>query len=158
MQSVVLDSYRVEKRATIQIILEDEDAPIDPVPVQTDVHIHVPDMDTLSNIIQTFMQLLGNIDWKEADRIIIERQILEMPNMVAETPAFKNAMSKPGGEQESRLESDLATESAIFRHMDANAQLYQVYNENEAFRNMFNAWIFNIIYRPKNGDSNGDKK
>jgi len=151
VSSVALDSYRIEKRATMQILLEDENATIDPVPVQTDVHIHVPDMDILSNIITTFMQLVGNIEWKDEDKI--RRHILEIPNMVSSNTNYQNAM-KNSDERTSRIESDIAADKAVSDMMNVLSELYQVYNENEAFRNQLNGWVFNETYKKPSPENN----
>lgn len=55
-----LESYRLVAQETVSIRLADEDAEMDAVPVRTDVGITVPEMDTLSHIIQTFHDIWGN--------------------------------------------------------------------------------------------------
>ena len=48
IESVDLDSYRVVAQQTMSISLANEDAEVKPVPVQTDIGIPVPELDTLT--------------------------------------------------------------------------------------------------------------
>ena len=85
-----MDSYRVEKRATMSILLPDEDAEIDPVPTIGGGHIPEPELDLLSNILKNFNDQFGNVDWADSDRVrklIIE----EIPARVAADEAYQNA-------------------------------------------------------------------
>ena len=66
-------SYRVEKRATMKIALPDADAEIGPVPTDGGGRKPEPELDRLSNILKTFNDQFGNIDWKDADKI---RQVI----------------------------------------------------------------------------------
>ena len=64
-----MDSYRVEKQAAIKIALPDADSEIGPVPTDGGGRKPEPEMDYLSNIIKTFNDQFGNIDWKDGDKI-----------------------------------------------------------------------------------------
>lgn len=65
LETVDIDSYRVEKQATEKIILADEDAEIDPVPAMGGGHKPELELDLLSNIIKTFNDQWGNIPWTD---------------------------------------------------------------------------------------------
>ena len=58
MEDVELESYRLVAQDTISIKLEDKDSEIEPIPVKTDVGIPVPELDTLSNILASFHEML----------------------------------------------------------------------------------------------------
>jgi type I restriction enzyme, R subunit len=64
-----MDSYRVEKQATMKIVLADEDAEIDPVPATGAGHLPEAERDLLSNIVNAFNEQWGNIPWTDADRV-----------------------------------------------------------------------------------------
>ena len=63
-----MDSYRVEKLVTIKIALPDADSEIGPVPTDGGGRKPEPEMDYLSNIIKTFNDQFGDIDWKTETR------------------------------------------------------------------------------------------
>ena len=77
-----MDSYRVEKRAVQEIMLHDEDAEIEPVPSSGGGHVPERELDRLSNNLQAFNDLFGNISWNDHDRVgarspIAERDALQ---------------------------------------------------------------------------------
>ena len=59
LEAIDMDSYRVEKRAAEKILLEDEDAEIDPAPPTGGGHLPEPEMSPLSVILEEFNQLWG---------------------------------------------------------------------------------------------------
>src|SRR5207245_129802 len=50
LEAIDMDSYRVEKKAAMNVALPDSDAEIGPVPVEGGGHKREPEMDLLSNI------------------------------------------------------------------------------------------------------------
>ena len=69
LDAIDMDSYRVEKRAMQKIILPDEDAEVDPVPTAGGGSRPDTKLDQLSNILRTFNDLFGDIEWDDADRV-----------------------------------------------------------------------------------------
>jgi type I restriction enzyme R subunit len=106
LETIDMDSYRVEKQSTMSIALADEDAEIGPVPVSGGGHIPEPELDLLSNIVKTFNDQWGNIPWTDGDRV--QRLISEdIPARVAADGAYQNAM-KNNDKQNARIEHDKA--------------------------------------------------
>ena len=69
LESIDMDSYRVEKKATVRIQLADEDAEIDPLPDTGGGFMPEPELDRLSNILKAFNEQFGNIRWEDEDRV-----------------------------------------------------------------------------------------
>ena len=69
LDAIDMDSYRVEKRAVQKILLPDEDAEIEPVPAAGGGQRPEPELDRLSNILQAFNDLFGDIAWEDRDRV-----------------------------------------------------------------------------------------
>ena len=65
LDSIDMDSYRVEKKAMQKIMLSDEEGEVDSVPVGDPGGRPETLLERLSNIIQAFNDLFGNIDWKD---------------------------------------------------------------------------------------------
>ena len=82
LEAIDMDSYRVEKRAAASIQLADQDAEIEPVPMDGGGGKAEPELDRLSNILKTFNDQFGNVAWTDADRI---RKLVteEIPTKVA---------------------------------------------------------------------------
>jgi type I restriction enzyme R subunit len=90
LESIDMDSYRVEKQAVVQIQLPDADAQIEPVPTTGGGRMPEPELDRLSNILKVFNDQFGNIPWTDADRV--HRLITEdIPSRVAADAAYRNA-------------------------------------------------------------------
>src|SRR5205814_10322646 len=61
LETIDMDSYRVEKQAAVQVQLPDEDAQIEPVPASGGGRKDEPEIDRLSNILRAFNDQFGNI-------------------------------------------------------------------------------------------------
>ena len=145
LNAVDLNSYRNEAREAIAIKLEDADAEIAPVPAGGVGKISDPELDPLSEIINEFNDMFGNIQWSDADNV--RRQIQAIPAMVAKDKKYQNAI-KNSDEQEARTESDSALQRIIFSIMQDNMELFKQYQDNPSFRNWLSDQVFNITFRP----------
>ena len=106
LQAIDMDSYRAEVQASMAIALSDTDATVDPLPTSVGGRKPETELDHLSNILKTFNERFGNIEWKNADKII---QIIaeELPVKVAADPSYRNAM-RNSDKQNARIEHDSA--------------------------------------------------
>lgn len=147
LEAIDLDSYRIEKKETISLILPDEDAEVGPVPMSTAKGKQEPEMDVLSAILSDFNDMFGNIDWNDADNV--RRQILEIPAMVSRDEQYQNAM-RNSDKQEARTESDRVLQKVIFSIMADNMELFKQYTDNQDFKKWLSNLVFNLTYN-KNG-------
>ena len=69
LESIDMNSYRVEKQAARHIPLADEDAEIDPVSTTGGGSKPDPELDRLSNILKIFNDQFGHILWDDEDRV-----------------------------------------------------------------------------------------
>lgn len=151
LESVDLESYRVVAQETMSISLADENAEIDPIPVSTDVGIPVPELDTLTHILETFHDIWGDCDWTDEDRI--RRQVADLPDIVSRDEAYQNAM-KYSDAQNARDESDRATIEAIMNTISTGMELYEAFESDKRDKNnqSFKKWlldmVFNATYKP----------
>ena len=145
LDAIDMDSYRVEKQATMQIALADADAEIEPVPTAGIGHKPEPELDRLSNIIREFNDLFGNIEWTDADRV--HRLItVELPARVAADPAYQNARRNSDA-QNARIEHDKALERVILAMLSDDTQLFKRFTDDAAFRRWLAEKIFELTYR-----------
>ena len=147
LEAIDLDSYRIEKKETISLILPDEDAEVGPVPMSTAKGKQEPEMDVLSAILSDFNDMFGNIDWNDADNV--RRQILEIPAMVSRDEQYQNAM-RNSDKQEARTESDRVLQKVIFSIMADNMELFKQYTDNQDFKKWLSDLVFSLTYN-KNG-------
>ena len=144
LESIDMDSYRVEKKAAIHVQLVDEDAEIDPVPTTGDGHRPELELDRLSNILKTFNDQFGNIPWTDGDRV--HRLITEdIPNRVAADRAYRNAKQN-SDRQNARIEHDKALGRVMTALLKDDTELFKQFSDNESFRRWLTNTIFSITY------------
>jgi len=137
-----MDSYRIEKQAVRRIQLPDADGEIEPVPTSGGGRKPEPEMDRLSNIIKSFNEQFGNIDWNDADRVyrLITQDI---PDQVAKDVSFQNALKNTPGS--ARVEYDSALDRAMIAVMKDDTQLYKMFSDNSGFKRWLADTIFGIV-------------
>ena len=143
LEAIDLDSYRAEARSQISIQLEDSDAEVDPVPAGGIGVKQPPELDLLTNILSTFNDLFGNIDWKDADNV--RAQIQRIPNMVSKDTKYQNAM-KNSDKQNARMESDAALQRVIFSIMADNMEIFKLWGDNPSFKKWLADMVFSVTY------------
>ena len=146
LEAIDMESYRVEMRASIDIALPDANAEIGPVPAEGGGRKPEPEMDYLSNIVKTFNDQFGNIDWKDQDRI---RQMIavEIPAKVAADTAYQNAM-KYSDRENARLEHDAALLRVILSLLTDDTELYKQFSDNSTFKRWLADTSFAVTYNP----------
>ena len=144
LESIDMDSYRVEKQAVQDIQLPDQDAEIGPVPTESGGQKPEPEMDRLSNIIREFNELFGAIDWKDQDKI--EKVIsVELPSKVAGDRAYQNAMAN-SDRQNARIEHNKALARAMNDYVADPIELFKQYSDNESFHQWLSEMVFAATY------------
>lgn len=144
LEAIDMDSYRVEKQATMRITLTDADAEIEPVPTAGGGHKPEPKLDRLSNIIKAFNEQFGNIPWTDADRV---RKLIteEIPARVAADTAYQNAR-KHSDKQNARIEHDKALARVMTAILKDDAELFKQFSDNESFRRWLTDTVFALTY------------
>ena len=144
LDAIDMDSYRAEKRAMQQILLSDQDAEIDPVPTTGGGYVPEPELDRLSNILDAFNDLFGDIDWDDTDRV---RQLITetIPSRVAADTAFKNARQNSDREN-ARIEHDKALLRVMTSVMKDDTELFKQFMDNQGFKQWLSATSFELAY------------
>ncbi len=148
LESIDMDSYRVEKKAAMQVRLPDEEAEIGPVPAGGGGRKPEPELDRLSNILKTFNEMFGNIRWTDSDRV--HRLITEdIPNRVAADTAYRNA-KRNSDKQNARIEHDKALARVMTAVLKDDTELFKQFMDNESFRRWMTDTVFGLTYeRPE---------
>jgi type I restriction enzyme, R subunit len=144
LETIDIESYRAEKRATMQIILEDTDSEIEPVPTAAGGHRPDPEIDRLSNIIRTFNDIFGNIGWTDEDRV---RRLIteEIPARVAADEAFQNARQY-SDKQNARIEHDKALARVMASVLKDDTELFKQFSDNPDFKRWLTDTVFALAY------------
>jgi type I restriction enzyme R subunit len=144
IETIDLDSYRVEVRSALDITLADEDSEVEPVPTSGAGLRPETEIDYLSNIIREFNDRFPDIDWKDKDKIL--REIQEgIPAKVAEDKAYQNAIEN-SDRQNARIEHDQALERVMVDLMADFTELFKQYSDNPDFRRWLSDRNFHETY------------
>lgn len=144
LEAIDMESYRNEVKAELKIVLADADAEIEPVPTTGGGRKAEPELDRLSNIVRSFNELWGGIEWNDQDKI---RRVLteELPKTVAADKAYQNAM-KNSDKQNARLEHDKALDRAMTDLVSDHTELFKQFSDNDGFRRWLTETIFALTY------------
>jgi type I restriction enzyme R subunit len=147
LETVDMDSYRVEVQAQLAISLPDADATLEPVPLGGGGGKPEPELDRLSSILRTFNDHFGNIEWKDADKI---RRIIseEIPAKVAADTAYQNA-KKHSDKQNARIEHDNALRRVMNDILADSTELYKQFSDNDSFRKWLADMMFTLTYEDR---------
>ena len=140
LEAIDMDSYRVEKQAVMKISLPDDNAEIDPMPVEGGGHKHEPELDRLSNILKAFNEQFGTL-FTDADRVA--RRIRDdIAPQVAADSAYRNA--KQNTPNAARIEHDKALAKVMLTLLKDDTQVYKQFVENESFRRFVTDMVFTL--------------
>lgn len=144
LETIDMDSYRVEAKAAMKIAMADTDAAVEPVPPDGGGGKGEPDIDTLSAIIRTFNDLFGNIQWKDEDKV---RRVIaeEIPARVAQDKAYQNAQAN-SDQQNARLEHDRALNRVVLELLSDHTELFKQFSDNPEFRKWLTTTVFEATY------------
>jgi type I restriction enzyme R subunit len=151
LETIDMDSYRAEKSAAMKIQLPDADAEIEPIPTSGGGYLVEPELERLSNIIKTFNEMFGNIQWADADRI--QRLVSEeIPAKVAEDTAYRNAQAN-SDRQNARIEHDKALGRVMNGFLKDDTELFKQFSDNESFRKWLLETVFALTYQAPDADA-----
>jgi len=144
LDSIDMDSYRVEVQFAMSIALADQDAEIGPVPASGGGHVPEPELDRLSNILKSFNEEFGDIEWQDKDKI---SQVIaeEIPAKVAADKAYQNAMQN-SDRQNARIEHDRALAKVMVALLSDHTELYKQFEDNPAFHKWLTDMVFAQTY------------
>lgn len=140
LQAIDMDSYRVEKKATIKIALTDTDTEIAPPPTEGGGRASEPELERLSNILKRFNDQFGTL-FTDSDRII-KRIQEEIAPKVAADPAYQNArLNTPNT---ARLEHDNALSKIMLGLLKDDTEVYKQFVGNEHFRRFVADMVYDL--------------
>src|SRR5262249_12541815 len=139
-ESIDMDSYRVEKKAALKVLLPDEGAEIGPVPTSGGGRKLEPELDRLSNILRTFNDQFGTL-FTDADRVT-RRIVDDIAPKVAADPAYQNA--KQNTPNAARIELDAALMRVIGPLLKDDTAFYKQFVQNESFRRFVTEMVLQL--------------
>jgi type I restriction enzyme, R subunit len=140
LEAIDMDSYRVEKKAKMQMALDDANAEIAPVPTDSHGRKGEPELDRLSNILKTFNENFGTL-FADTDRVA-KRIREDIAPKVAADKAFQNA--RDNTPHTARMAHDQALGKVMQILLKDDTQVYKQFVENESFRRFVGDMVYEL--------------
>lgn len=149
LETIDMDSYRVEAKAALKMAMDDADASVEPVPSGGGGGKGEAVINRLSVIIKTFNELFGNIQWKDEDKI---RKVIaeEIPARVAQDKAYQNAQAN-SDKQNAKLEHDKALNRVVQELLSDHTELFKQFSDNPSFKRWLTDTVFDATYQTGRG-------
>jgi len=147
LEAIDMDSYRPEVNAALAAMgMIEANGMLEPAPTGGGGGLSEAEVDKLSNIIRTFNDLFGNIEWKDADKI---GQVIaeEIPLRVAQDTAYKNAQQN-SDRQNAKLEHDRALGRVVLELLADHTELFKQFSDNQSFKRWLTDSVFDATYLP----------
>lgn len=140
LDNIDMDSYRLQLEATTNITME-QGEDLKPIPTDMRGGTNQPEIDRLSNILQTFNERYGT-QFEDADKV---RQMAEnIANDVAKNQELITSI-KYSDDQNARITSDKVVGEELLKHITTNFDLYKLYSDNKEFKEDFSAMMFGVV-------------
>jgi type I restriction enzyme R subunit len=128
----------------MKILLADEDAEIEPIPVGGGGRKPEPELDHLSNIIKSFNEQFVTL-FTDVDRVAKRIQEDIAPKVAADQ-AYQNA--KQNTPDAARMEHDKALGRVMLTLLKDDTEAYKQFVENESFKRYVSDMVFNLTNEP----------
>jgi type I restriction enzyme R subunit len=138
LESIDMDSYRVEKQAIQKLVLPDENGVVEPVPVSGGGRKPEAELDHLSNIIKSFNDQFGTT-FEDADRIVRLIRTDIAPKVAADSAYLNARQNTP---QTARIEHDKALAKAMLTILKDETELYKQFVQNPSFKQQVTDMVF----------------
>jgi len=146
IETIDLDSFRVEKREAMKIALADDDGEVDPVPPGDPANTRPdPELERLSEIVRSFNDHFGNVPWEDADRIM-KRITEEVPAKVAADEKYQLAIAN-NDSANAKIEMIRALGTVMNGLLADETQLFQQFSDNPSFRHWLEDSVFKQTYK-----------
>lgn len=152
LDNIDMDSYRLQLESTTNVVLE-QGEDLKPIPTDMRGGVSEPEIDKLSNILQTFNDRYGT-EFEDADKV---RQMAE--NIATDVAKNKELISsiQHSDEQNARITSDKIVGEELLKHITTNFDLYKLYSDNKEFKEDFSAMMFGVVKELINRGINAQK-
>jgi len=143
LESVDMDSYRVEQEATVAIKLQGGEE-LAPTPALPRAGRETPEMDYLSNIVREFNERWGT-DWANTDKI--QRFLFEdLPLEVGKDEEYQNAKNSRD-QQNARITYEKKIKDKFQDHIFDQTELYRKFTDDPEFKKWLVDRLFAMDYR-----------
>lgn len=146
LDSIDMDSYRPSKQSKSKIDLEVDKGLIDPIPVDVGGGKPETDTDTLENIIKSFNQKFGDIEWTDKDKVnkILTQQLPS--EMQADFELIESIKDSPD-KQNAKIASDKKLKEIMEKYLFSQTEIYKKFTQDVDFQRKYKEFIFDALWQ-----------
>ncbi len=155
LEVIDMDSYRTSRIIDkTNIAMEDEEGYVEPIPVQIGGGRPESEFDTLESIVDSFNRRFGDIDWgdgvdaNEAEKVLTKDIPERLENDQSGLLSILNS-----DKANAREESNNLVKAIMQGMMFTNTSIYKKYADDDAFRNRYQEFIFDMIWAKSSKDA-----
>ena len=145
IDTIDMDSYRVDKQAAMKIALADNDAAIDPGSGDGGGFKPQPELDRLSSILKAFNESFGTL-FTDSDRVV-KKIREEVAPRVRANAAYQNA--KQNTPHTARMAHDQALGMAMQILLKDDTQIFKQFVENDSFKRFVGDMVYALTSQPQ---------
>ena len=145
LDAIDMETYRLEVKEPRPIQLPKETGEVEPLPTGARGGTSEPELEPLSRILQEFNERLGNIDWKDEDRVK-HFVFVELPEKLKADETLQNAL-RQNDPQNALIELERATQQAVTDSLGDQMQLYKEFMNNPDFKGFLLEKLFELLWQ-----------
>lgn len=153
VEGSILDSYRAEKQATVNIALQGA-GELSPMPAQAGSQPPEREMDNLSRILNSFNERFGT-NWSENDKMT-RFLFQDLPEAVRQDEDYQN-VKRAGDQQNARITHDRKVVDKFQEIMVDHTELYRRFTDDTEFRQQLCDVLFKLDYQTPTSSHNMQK-
>jgi type I restriction enzyme, R subunit len=140
LDNIDMDSYRLTLQATTNIVLE-QGEDLKPIPTEMRGSPDDPEIDKLSNIIQTFNDRYGT-QFEDTDKV---RRVLDsLLTDMSKNEELINSV-KFSDTQNAQITNDKVLKQEFLKHITTNFDLYKLFSDNREFQEDLSSKMFGLV-------------
>lgn len=157
LEMIDMDSYRTSRIEENKHILLEEAGEIDPIPVSSGGGVKAKQYDSLENIIKIFNANFGDMPWDQygVDAKDAETALsVTLPTKIKDNSLGLMAILN-SDKTNAKEESNAIVRAAMQSLMFTNTGIFKLFSDDEAFRNRYQEFIFDMIWAQGKSDRVG---
>jgi type I restriction enzyme R subunit len=135
-----MDSYRLTLQATRNIVLE-QGEDLKPIPTEMRGGANEPELDKLSNIIDSFNQRYGT-QFEDTDKV--RRVFDSLLTDMSKSDELINSI-KYSDDQNARITNDKILQQEFLKHITTNFDLYKLFSDNREFQEDLSSKMYGLV-------------
>jgi len=144
IEAIDMDSYRPTKQETEKIVLDTEMGFVTPIPVSVNGGKGENEFDTLENIVNTFNQRFGDIDWTNKDKVN-EILTIQIPDDIRADSQTMDTINTSPDKQNAKISSDRKVDKLMRDYMRTQTEIFKKYSTDEDFKRRYREFIFDAL-------------